>query len=480
MTGTQRTKLSNGGSILLDWKSKSLDRLFNPESIAIIGASEKSDKLGSLTLFALREYGCMKYPVNPRHTEIGGNKCYASVADIEDEVDLAVIAVGPQQVLSALSDCAKAGVGGAVIFSAGFKELGPLGEQHQEAVKTIADRAHIAVIGPNCLGAGNVRRGLNASFFPHPVPLKDGQVSFVSQSGGVAGLMLYAAFDAGLGISKFASIGNRVNIDFHDMLHYLYHDEETKVICLFIEGTENAREMYEEIEKASDEKPVIVYKVGTTPVSKQAAMSHTGSLAGHHEIYSAAVRQAGGIEVGTVPEMIDTAKILAFSRDRTTGKQVAIVTHTLGPALIAAQILETRGVLLPPPAEQTSVAIQEMLAMPVDIEVTNPVDLLAQGWARPDIFAGAYELVMKEPQYDSVIIMFSPNYQEEIGGGMPVEAIVEIASKSDKNVVAVLNSPECKPPAGRVTLEEGGIPVFSSPERAASALANVLNLTKTL
>ncbi|MHA2602293.1 MAG: acetate--CoA ligase family protein [Candidatus Thorarchaeota archaeon SMTZ1-83] len=463
----------------MDWKIESLDRLFAPESIAIVGASEKSDKLGSLTLLALRDYQCKKYPVNPRHTEIGGMECFPSVVDIGEEIDLAVIALGPRQVLSALSNCAKAGVRAAIIFSAGFRELGPLGEEHQEAVKSVADEAHIAVIGPNCLGAGNVGRGLNATFFPHPVPLGGGSVSFVSQSGGVTGLMIYAASDADLGVAKYASVGNRVNIDFPDMLRYLQQDKETKVICLFVEGTERAREMYEEMGKTTQTKPVIVYKVGTTPVAQQAAMSHTGSLAGRHELYSAAVRQAGAIEVDTVSEMIDTAKILGFSKKRPTNRRVAIVTHTLGPALIAAQILETRGAQLPPPADETSAAVQDMLGMPVEINITNPIDLLAQGWARPDIFAGAYELIIKEPQYDSVIIMFSPNYQEEIGGGMPVEAIVQATSKSDKTVVAVLNAPECRPPFGRGILEEGGIPVFSSPERAACALANTLKPVKT-
>ncbi|MFX1415332.1 MAG: acetate--CoA ligase family protein [Promethearchaeota archaeon] len=462
----------------MDWKTESLDRLFVPESIAIVGASEKPDKLGSLSLLALHDYKCRKYPVNPRHAKIGGMDCFPSVVDIGEEIDLAIIALGPKQILSALSDCASAGVRAAIIFSAGFKELGPLGEEHQNAVRTVADEGHIAVIGPNCLGAGNVRRGLNATFFPHPVILSGGSVSFVSQSGGVTGLMIYAAADADLGVAKYASVGNRVNIDFPDMLRYLQQDYETKVICLFVEGTERAREMYEEMERTTKAKPVIMYKVGTTPVSRQAAMSHTGSLAGRHELYSAAVRQAGAVEVSTVSEMIDTAKILGFSKRRPNNKCVAIVTHTLGPALIAAQILETRGVQLPPPSDQTSEAIQDMLGMPVEINVTNPIDLLAQGWARPEIFAAAFELVMKEPEYDSVMIMFSPNYQEEIGGAMPVEAIVEIASKSDKTMVAVLNAPVCKPPSGRGILEQGGIPVFSSPERAASALANALRLAK--
>ena len=456
----------------------SLDRLFNPKSIAIIGASNQPNKLGSLTLRALGDYNAKKFPVNPRHSSIGGLKCYFSTADIEEEVDLAIIALGPQHVLSALSDCAEAGVGGVIIFSAGFKELGPIGEEHQKQVKEIADSAHIAVIGPNCLGAGNPNIGLNATFFPHPSPIRKGNVSLVSQSGGVAGVMLYESTDADLGVAKFASIGNRVNIDFHDMIGYLGQDNETEVICLFVEGTEHARSMYREMTQTTKHKPIIMYKVGKTPTSRKAALSHTGSLAGKHELYSAAAVQSGAIEANTISEMIDTAKILSTCEIRSKGRNVAIVTHTLGPSLIAAQILETAGVELPPPSQDSASAIQETLAMPVEISITNPVDLLAQGWANPKIFGNAFNLIMDDSQYDAVMIVFSPNYQKDIGGGVPIDTILETAAKSKKIVVAVLNSPACTPPMGKEELEQGGIPVFSNPERAAQALSNVLKLSR--
>ncbi|MFW9802463.1 MAG: acetate--CoA ligase family protein [Candidatus Thorarchaeota archaeon] len=463
----------------MSWKVDSLNRLFNPESIAIIGASNQPNKLGSLTLRALKESNARKYPVNPRHSEINGLRCYFSLTDIGEDIDLAVIALGPLNVLPALKDCAEANVGGAIIFSAGFKELGPLGEEHQVQVKEVADAAHIAVIGPNCLGAGNPRMALNATFFPHPVPVQGGSVALVSQSGGVAGLMLYEAADTGVGVSKFASIGNRVNIDFHDTVRYLGQDDETEVICLFVEGTENARSMYDEMAQVTMDKPIIMYKVGKTPTSRKAALSHTGSLAGRHELYSAAARQSGAIEANTVTEMIDTAKILSICGTRPTGRNVAIVTHTLGPSLIAAQILENAGSSLPPPSQETSLTIQQMLAMPVEIGITNPVDLLAQGWANPEIFAGAFNLIMEDPQYDAVVIVFQPNYQEDIGGGVPIDSILKKTSTSEKTVIAILNSPVCTPPIGKDRLERGRVPVFSSPERAAQALSNVLSLPRS-
>ncbi|OLS30769.1 MAG: hypothetical protein ThorAB25_07470 [Candidatus Thorarchaeota archaeon AB_25] len=462
----------------MNWKSDSLEKLFNPRSIAVVGASDKPDKLGALTLMALRSYKGDVYPVNPRLKNIGETECYPSISEIDEQVDLAMIALGPQYILPTLSECAEVGVKGAIIFSAGFKELGGIGEEHQRRVKEMADAGHIAVIGPNCLGAGNNNINLNATFFPHPTPMEGGSVALVSQSGGVTGLMIYRAADSDLGVSKFASVGNRVNIDFHDMLRYLRADSETEVICLFVEGTEYAREMTEELQKTTPKKPVIVFKVGKTPASREAALSHTGSLAGNSELYSAAIKQSGAIEVTGVGEMIDTAHILTMCRHRPSGRRVAIVTHTLGIALIAAQTLELNGIELPLPTEEVATKIQSMLNMPVEIPIKNPVDLLAQGWADPRIFAGAFKLILNEDQFDAVMIVFSPNYQEGIGGGVPIDEIIEASNKVSKPVISVLASPDTRKPPGHEVLEASGIPFFSSPQRAAQALANMLKLSR--
>ncbi|MFW9807537.1 MAG: acetate--CoA ligase family protein [Candidatus Thorarchaeota archaeon] len=462
----------------MSWKNESLDKLFNPKAIAVVGASDKPDKLGGLTLLALHDFKGDVFPVNPRLKTLGGKKCYPSLSDIEDQVDLAMIALGPQYILPTLSECADEGVKGVIVFSAGFKELGGIGEEHQRRVKEVADKGEIAVIGPNCLGAGNCNINLNATFFPHPTPMKGGSAAMVSQSGGVTGLMIYRAADLDLGISKFASVGNRVNIDFHDMLRYLRDDSDTEVICLFVEGTEYGREMMEEMRDTTSEKPVIVFKVGKTPASREAALSHTGSLAGNADLYTAAIKQAGAIEVGGVGEMIDTARILTISKDQPTGRRVVIVTHTLGVALVAAQTLELNGIDLPPPSDSVAETIQSMLNMPVKIPIKNPVDLLAQGWANPKIFADAFRLVLNEPQFDAAMIVFSPNYQEGIGGGVPIQEIIDATSKVSKPVVSILASPDTRKPPGHEILESAGIPFFSSPQRAAQALANVLKLSK--
>ncbi|NHI88228.1 MAG: hypothetical protein EAX87_01825 [Candidatus Thorarchaeota archaeon] len=462
----------------MNWKNDSLDKLFNPNSIAIVGASDKPDKLGALTLMALRSFDGDLYPVNPRIKKIGELKCYPTLSKIAEKVDLVMIALGPQYILPTLKECSEIGVKGAIIFSAGFKELGGIGIEHQQRVREIADAGHIAVIGPNCLGAGNCNIGLNATFFPHPTPIKGGSVAMVSQSGGVTGLMIYRAADSDLGISKFASVGNRVNIDFHDMLRYLREDPDTEVICLFIEGTEYAREMTQEIRKTTPKKPVIAFKVGKTPASRDAALSHTGSLAGNAKLYSAAIKQSGAIEVSGVGELIDTARVLNICKHRPKGRNVAVVTHTLGVALIAAQTLEQNGVKLPLPSDEVAKTIQSKLNMPVEIPIKNPVDLLAQGWADPRIFAESFELILNEKQFDAVIIVFSPNYQEGIGGGVPIKEIVEATRKVSKPVVSILASPDTRKPPGHEILEAAGIPFFSSPQRAAQALANMLKIAR--
>ncbi len=462
----------------MNWKNEALDRLFNPKAVAVVGASDRPEKLGALSLLALRSYEGTVVPVNPRTKSVQGLKCYPTVTSVEIPVDLAIIAVGPQQVLSALEDCAESGVGGAIIFSAGFKELGRTGLDHQNRVRELVERAHIAVIGPNCLGAGNPRINLNATFFPHPTPMKAGPVAMVSQSGGVTGLMLYRASDVGLGVSKFASVGNRVNVDFNDMVSYLRDDPHTEVICLFIEGTEFGREMTNEIAKTTPKKSVIVYKVGKTPASRDAALSHTGSLAGNAGLYSAAVRQSGGVEVLGVDDMIDLGYLLSTCRHRPSGNNVAILTHTLGIALIVAQTLEENDVYLPIPSKQTAKQIQDSLGMPIEFPIKNPIDLLATGWANPKIFADAFRLILHEDQYDAVVIVFSPNYQESIGGGMPVKEIIQISKNCDKPVVSVLTSPNLRKPPGYEILERGGIPFFASPQRAARALANAIRLAR--
>ena len=470
--------ISEGEAYLVSWKNESLTKLFNPATIAVIGASERPDRLGALSMIALDGFEGEVIPVNPNHKTIKSKQCFPRIADIPKPVDLALICLPEPAIPKAIEECAAVGVKAAIIFAAGYKELGAEGEAEQRKIKKLVDDAHIAVIGPNCLGAGNINIDMNATFFPHPQPLKKGGVAIVSQSGGVCGLMLYFAVESDTGVSKFASVGNRVNIEFHDLLRYLANDDETSVICMFVEGTESGREMYEAMTQVSAKKPIVVFKVGKTPIARQAALSHTGSLAGNHRIYSGAIKQSKAIEADSVQEMMDTAKILSMCPNLGKGKSVGIVTHTLGVALIAAQTLEERGVALPLPTERTQSIVQGILNMPVDIPIRNPIDLLAQGWADPSIFSRAFELAVKEDQYDAIMTVFAPNYIEGIGGGMPIDNIIKVTKGVNKAVVSILSSPITRKPPGALELHNAGIPVFTSPHRAAAALAHALRFAR--
>ncbi len=464
------------------WKMASLKAIFEAQSVVIIGASNKPRKLGSLTLRALK---ASKFPgsiflVNPAIQQIGKDPVHSHLDDIEKPIDLALIAVQALQVPAVLRECAKKEIKGAVIYSAGFKELGLPGQQLETEIAEIANANHIGVIGPNCLGIGNIPNQLNATFFPYPTPIKPGAVSLISQSGGVAGLMLYAAVDSQLGIAKFASIGNRVNLDFADFIHYLGEDQETRVICLFIEGTDEARQLVQEAQRIVKKKPILAYKVGISPAAKRATLSHTGSLAGSSRLYSSAFRQAGIQEVSNVSELIDTAKALAILRFLPKGNRVACVTHTLGPTIIASDILEANGIILPLPSASVVQKIQETMHLPVPLPIANPIDLLALGWARPDIFAAALRIAAADDQFDAFLTVFSPNFQEDIGGGTPTQELIQVAQQSKKPIIAILNSPESFPPPEKAILEERGIPVFSSPERGAKALANIINYSQNI
>ncbi len=464
------------------WKMIALKAIFEPANIAIIGASDKPRKLGSLTLRALQSSGFAGniFLVNPTIAKIGEHQVYRQVQQISEPIDLALIAVQSPQVPGILMDCAKKQIHGAIVYSAGFKEFGAQGQMLEDQIAEIANDAQIGVIGPNCLGVGNIPLKLNATFFPYPTPIPPGKVSMVSQSGGVAGLMHYAAVDANLGVAKFASIGNRVNLDFADFIEYFKEDPDTEIICLFIEGTEDARRLIEIAKQVTLTKPILAYKVGKTPAARRATKSHTGSLAGHEKLYSSAFRQSGIQEVDGVTNLIDTAKALSILRYLPKGNRVACITHTLGPTIIAAEILEREGIQLPAPNAATVKSIQNAMQLPNAVPIDNPIDLLALGWARPRIFAEALRLAAIGNQYDAFLTVFAPNFQEDIGGGTPTEGLLNVARKTKKPIIAVLNSPISFPPPEKTLLENGGIPVFASPERGAKVLANVIKFAQTI
>lgn len=436
-------------------------KLFYADSVAVIGATSDFTKLGYYAMFSMLNYNGKVFLVNPHFKELEGRKVYPSISDVPEDVDLAVIVVPAKLVPGVLRECARKGVKGASIITALFKEIGEEGEKLQREIKSIADEAGIKIIGPNTIGFANIHRGLNASFNPLFACLRKGNIAVFCQSGGISSILGNMALDENIGISKIASLGNRVNVDFPEILEYLLYDDETDVIALHIEGLSNPRSFLEIARRVVKEKPIVVYKVGKTDINK-AAYSHTGALAGDYKLYSAMFKQAGVIQVESPIELLDVAKALAL-QPVPAGNRVAVLSQQAGAGLVLIDFCAMNGLTVPPFTEETNKKFEKLLP-PYTIR-TNPVDLAFAPlpWGR----AEAAKLALEDKNIDALIYfqLYFPMM------GFPSEELVEFSKKYGKPIVAVLNGPQntCKEDA--VKLEKGGIPVYPTPERGAKALA---------
>ncbi|MHA1595550.1 MAG: acetate--CoA ligase family protein [Candidatus Baldrarchaeia archaeon] len=444
-----------------------LDKLFNPKSVAVIGVSEEPRKLGYQCLKALLMdgYEGRIYPVHPRLKQLMGLRVYNSLDEIEDEIDLAVIAVSAPNVPDALMSCARKKIKCAIVISSGFKEIGGMGEDLERKIKEIAEKHKICIVGPNCFGAANLKAKLNATFGPGVLKLKPGNISIISQSGGMTGAILYHALDLDAGIAKFVSVGNRCNLDFADYIEYFYHDPDTKVIAIFLEGTEDARRFIEVAKRVTKSKPILVYKAGKTKTGTVGVKSHTGSLAGKPELYSAAFKQAGIIEVQSIRELIEGAKVLSIMKHPPRGNRVAVVTHTAGPSIVVSDILESRGCTIANLSDKTIEEIRKLLPFPIPI--SNPVDLLGFGYALPELYGETVKRVLADENVDLLITIYTPSFQPEIR--VPAKEMVEAVREYQKPLIAVLIAPLSMKPEEVEYLENAGIPVFFDPESGARA-----------
>jgi acyl-CoA synthetase (NDP forming) len=325
-----------------------LDRVFNPRSVAVVGASDDPGKAGHDVLYNLKALGFpgAVYPVNPTLPRVQGFKSYASVKDIPGTVDLVIVAVPARLTLRILEDCASKGIHAVVMYTSGFKEVeDKSGPELEAKLLEIAETGHIRIVGPNCLGVMNPSRRFNGTFIPTLNGTAVGNVAVVAQSGGAS---VYAANEltrSNLGVSKLLSIGNRANLNFHDAIRYFAADEETRVIMIYIEGLDRPREFMSAAREAAAIKPVVVYKVGRSEQSSRASVSHTGAMAGNYEIYKAAFKQCGVIATDTMTELVDVTKALAL-QPAAAGDNVAILSASAGFGIIMTDKLGGLGLKL--------------------------------------------------------------------------------------------------------------------------------------
>ncbi|MGB5931979.1 MAG: CoA-binding protein, partial [Anaerolineae bacterium] len=337
-----------------------LEAIFNPESVAVIGASRNPGKLGYHVMKSLTKGGFKGeiFPINPRERELFEFGAYASVLEVPQQVDLAIIVLPAQMVPEIFKQCAEKGVRGIILITAGFKEIeDDYGWQLQDEITKLANEAGIKVIGPNTFGVINLEAGLNASFTPEFSEVERGGISLVSQSGGMAHLIAFMALEEHVGFNKIIGVGNRCNVDFADLLEYLVEDQGTQVIAMYMEGIDNLQLLIEVAQRARGEKPIIVYKVGRAHISDKASRFHTGSLAGQYETYQEAFKRAGMLAVYGSEELLDTAKTLV-SCPLPRGNKVAVLSGQAGLAMTACDVCEEKGLVLAVFSEETQRTIQ--------------------------------------------------------------------------------------------------------------------------
>ena len=463
---------------MMNKKLENMKRLFMPESVAVIGASEKFDKLGFHVMKSLINGGFKGkiIPINPSAKEIMGIKAYPSITSYNGRIDLAIIAVPAKFVFSIFDECHKKDVGGIVLITAGFKEIeDPEGAKNQEILKQKADSYEIPVIGPNTFGMINFWHDLNASFTPEFSLTKKGDIALVSQSGGMAHLLSFLSQRCDVGYSKIVGIGNRLNVDFYEMLLFLKDDPQTKVIALYIEGIDNPMPMINVIKEVHKSKPIVAYKTGSSKSGDLASKSHTGSMAGRYEIYIGALRQAGAIVVNSAEELIDTAKALSQG-SIPNGNKIAVLSGQAGPGMAASDMAEKMGLELPPFTEKTQKRINELLP-PMAIR-TNPVDM-GPAWYDASATKEIINAAINDENIDAVVLLImyaSANIKA-------VEGIRDLLLewKQKKPVITCISAPSgIWDEEIRFLEERKALTNYPSPERAAQALGNLWEYRKIL
>lgn len=379
---------------------KDLSKLFYPESVAVIGASESILKWGSIIISNILDSGFKGkvYPVSTTNETVYGRKAYRSLREIGEPVDLLVITTPAKTVMDILRDCVATGIRNVVVVSSGFSEAGEDGKKYEKELSDFAAENGINIVGPNTMGMANFKAGLQG-MFPH-VRLKKGGISLMAQSGNVGNQIMYWAEQQSIGMSKFVGSGNEAVLRCEDYLDYFNNDADTSVIIMYIEGVDNGRSFMEAARRTSREKPIVVLKGGRTGIGTKAAMSHTGSMAGSIRIFTAAMEQSGVSMVESQTEMLNLAA--AFdSMPLPRGNRIGVVTLGGGWGVITADECEDRGLVLPPLPGEVMEKLDGML--PHFWSKGNPVDLVGQ--PDPNLFRESVETMIASDAYDAVILL---------------------------------------------------------------------------
>lgn len=441
-----------------------LDAIFRPRSVAVVGASRERHSIGWDILDNLLRYEFQGqvFPVNPKAEVIHSLKCYPTVADIPDPVDLAIVVVPRIHVKAQVEACGEKGIKGLVVISAGFKEIGETGAQYEREIVEIVRRYGMRMVGPNCMGVINTdpRYRLQGSFSSTTEPV-EGNIAFSSQSGALGEAILALMSQLGLGLSMFVSLGNKADVSGNDLLELWEHDPRTRVILMYLESFGNPSRFVQIARRVTLRKPILAMKSGRTAAGARAAVSHTGSLAGADVAVESLLMQCGVLRVASIEEMFVYAAAFA-TQPVPQGRRVAIVTNSGGPGILAADVCVQSGLDVPALSPATQAALRERVA--AEASVVNPVDMIAS--ARGEQYEACIRTVMNDPEIDAVITIFTS--LESIDGIKVAEGIMAGARGRDKPMLVCFMGKVSSKQAIE-QMKRAGLPVYTFPEEAAQA-----------
>jgi len=477
MTRGSRTGTTDSAHDVLRYEHQPLDALFAPQSVAVIGASERAGSVGRTILWNLisSSFGGTVYPVNLKRSSVLGIKAYKRIADVPDRIDLAVIVTPAPTVPAIVRECVEQGVPGAIIISAGFKETGPAGVELERQIMEEARKGRMRVIGPNCLGIMSPVTGLNATFAQ--AMARPGNVGFISQSGALCTAILDWSFRENVGFSHFVSIGSMLDVGWGDLIYYLGNDPRTESIVIYMESIGDARAFMSAAREVALTKPIIVIKPGRTKAAAQAAASHTGSLTGSDEVLAAAFRRCGVLRVNRIADLFSMAETLA-KQPRPTGNRLAIVTNAGGPGVLATDSLISGGGDLADLAPETLERLNETL--PAHWSHSNPVDIL--GDAGPDRYADTLDILAEDRGNDGMLVILTP--QAMTDPTLTAEELkkhhVLMRQKRPNTPLLASWMGGADVSTGERILNQAGIPTFAYPDTAARMFNYMWRYSKNL
>lgn len=437
----------------------SLEAIFKPKTIAVIGATEKAGSVGQTLLWNLisHPFGGTVFPINPKHESVLGIKAYPSISALPERVDLAVIATPAPTVPGLIAECVAADVKGAIILSAGFKETGAAGARLEQQILEQVRHAQLRVIGPNCLGVISPPTGLNATFAS--AMARPGTVGFISQSGALGTAVLDWSLSENVGFSAFISLGSMVDVGWGDLIDYLGSDPRTSCIVIYLETIGDARSFLSAAREVARRKPIIVLKAGRTQAAAQAATSHTGALTGSYDVFEAACRRSGILSVDRIEDLFSLADVFA-KQPRPQGPRLTMVTNAGGPGVLATDALLSAGGQLAELSPSTLAALDQVL--PAAWSHGNPVDIL--GDASPERYAKALEVAAQDPNSDGLLVILTPQAMSD--PTLVAEQVKRFATLTRKPILASWMG-GADVASGQAILHRAGIPTFSYPDTAA-------------